>query len=232
MGGWPAAVIAPEGAAPPLSPSWRLGCSIHMCFCCLASGPFLAPFHLLPPTSPCLLRTGTPDGPLTISAHLQPGKSGRTVGPMGRLPGHPLERSTWHLPCAKNIPEDRGRCAWEEGQGIPSPHLWNISLNGLNQTVALGKVSFSRWQPTGCRVTPPSHFQILLLGRSQPQGPWAGVWKVRVGKRGPGDTKEWVREPERLASGLGVGKAPSPGRTWREVPEEPGRRESILKLAP
>lgn len=104
------------------------------------------------------------------------------------------------------------------GLGYTESSLGNISLNGLNQTMALGKMSFSCWQPTGCRVTPPSHFQILLLGRSQPQGPWAGAWKVRVGKRGPGDTKEWVRDPERLASGLGVGKAPSSGRTWTDRP--------------
>lgn len=47
----------------------------------------------------------------------------------------------WHLPCAKDFSEGSQSCAWGEGQGILSL-LWNLSLNCLNQTVALGKDLF------------------------------------------------------------------------------------------
>lgn len=98
--------------------------------------------------------------------------------------------------------------------------------------MALGKVSFSLWQPTGCRVIPLSHFQTLL-GGSQPPGPWAGVWKVRVVRRSPGDTKEWVREAELPASGIGPRKSSLSRKDLERLSqEEPGQLESILSLLP
>lgn len=129
-----------------------------------------------------------------------------------------LKRSMWHLPCARTIAEDRWMCFWEEGQGISNPLLWNIILNCLNQTVALGKASLSPRQPTGCRVTPSSHFQTLLLGRSQSPGLWAGVWRVGGVRRGLRDSEEWVREPELLASRAGP---------WAKCPLQGGPAGSV-----